>query len=92
MSRYSKAAVAAQLAGEPEPPLLSERPTLPPLSSGAPIIERVKFCDHARTGTEKRPIREVHCGQALLSDDPRGVMIDGRILVPWSNIWWIEYR
>jgi hypothetical protein len=72
-------------------PQIAERETLPPLSA-VPILERVKFRDHARTGSDRKPVREIAANQALLVQTDLGVMIDGRIFVPWSNIYWLEYR
>ena len=69
---------------------LADRETLPPLSS-VPMIKRVKFADHARAGGRSQPVRELESNQALLAQHELGVMIDGRVLVPWSNIRWIEY-
>lgn len=102
MGRPTKAAVEArklaQLEPIPpaapvptiEPPSRSERDTLPPLSH-SPRIKRVKFAFFARTGSDAKPVRELNESQAILTDHQRGVMVDGRILVPWSNIYWVEY-
>jgi hypothetical protein len=89
-SPYSKAAVAEKLAqtGASEPPVL------PPVRA-VPMLDRVKFVDHAVTGSARnKPLREVSQSQALLTEDERdrGIWIDGQILVPWSNIRWVEYR
>jgi hypothetical protein len=88
-SPYSKAAVAEKLAqnGANEPPVL------PPVRS-VPMIARIVFADHGRTGVAAKPIREVNSAQALLSEDERdrGVWVDGKILVPWANVRWVEYR
>ena len=73
-----------------DPVPLAERDTLPPVSH-APRIKRVKFAFFARTGGDAKPVRELSESQALLTDDSRGVMVDGRILVPWANIYWVEY-
>ncbi len=87
-SPYSKAAVAEKLAqtGASEPPVLPVR--------SVPMLDRVKFADIGRLGSDPKPIREVSIKQALLTEDDRdrGIWIDGVILVPWSNIRWVEYR
>lgn len=86
-SPYSKAAVAEKLAqtGASEPPVLPVR--------SVPMLDRVKFVDHGVTSTERnKPIREISSKQGLLTEDERGIWIDGMILVPWSNIRWVEYR
>lgn len=97
--RYTRAAAAEQLAAPPLAPVILEeaeqRETLPPPPPSLPPaqpIKVVKFVDHGRTGGDIRPVRELSYAQASFSEGPRGVLIDGRILVPWSNIRWIEYR
>ena len=60
-------------------------------------IKSVRFKEHARTGKSNAAIRELHQGGqdlAVIEDDEdgRGIWIDRRVLVPWANVLWIEYK
>jgi hypothetical protein len=79
-------------------PLAKKRPAIETPKS----IVAIRFSDHGRTGRVNTAVRELHQGKpdaglqnhhAKLDEDPeqRGVWIDERILVPWSNLLWVEY-
>ena len=77
--------------------------TAVPLKSvpAARAISSVKFFEPGRTGDSKLPIREVYASaknakdkqaHSLNDEDPRGIWIDEKVLVPYSNILWVEYE
>lgn len=76
-----------------------ERPTLPPDPPIPPRplldrpIVRVKFRDFgpAEAGST-RTVRELTATQGKLEQHALGVVVHGVHLVPWSNIYWVEYE
>lgn len=66
------------------------------------VIVTVRFAAHARTGTKNQAKSELktsgpsveHPKGVTIEEDPdgRGVWIDERILVPWANLLWVEYK
>lgn len=66
-----------------------------PRAVGARDIVRVKFAAFGPgpQGQETKPSRELTRAQAELGLDPlgHGVLIHGKFLVPWSNIYYLEY-
>lgn len=68
---------------------------------GARAISSVKFAEHGRVGDSKKPIREVYANakdaqdkraHKLSDHDPRGIFIDGNVLVPYANILCVVYE
>lgn len=54
----------------------------------------VRFTDFGRVAESSKPVRELRSSKTTtIEEEPRGLglVIDGRILVPWSNISWVEY-
>ena len=72
-----------------------------PTHVATPIVS-VRFVEHARTGHKNQATRELkargksaeHPKGVTLDEDGqgRGIWIDERILVPWSNLLWVEYE
>lgn len=64
-------------------------------------ISSVKFKEFGRVGDSGKSIREVYAtadraqdkkAHTLSDHDPRGIFIDGKILVPYANILCVVYE
>jgi hypothetical protein len=73
----------------------------PATKSAERAVVFIRFADHGRIGAANTSIREVRAGRphpaaapVTLEEEERGlgIWVDGRILVPWSNLLWVEYE
>lgn len=84
----------AQRAAQPTlPDNPPPKPPVPPPVTGRPI-SRVKFAAFGpgEVGREMRPTRELSRAQAKLELHAMGVVVHGTHLVPWANIYWVEFE
>jgi hypothetical protein len=65
-----------------------------PAAPAAPSVLWVRFTDFGRVAESSKPVRELRSSKTTtIEEEPRGLglVIDGHVLVPWSNISWVEY-
>lgn len=67
---------------------------VPPRSDSSRRIARVKFAAFGPGPKEQptKPSRELTAGQAELEPHSHGVMVHGKYLVPWANIYFVEFE
>lgn len=91
MSRGGQSSAPQARAGDAPSAPLKEAPP----QTGTRDIVRVKFAAFGPgpQGQETKPSRELTRAQAELGLDPlgHGVLIHGKFLVPWPNIYYLEY-
>ena len=95
----AKAAPISVVPPPVEPTVPEKRDTIVPPATEHRIV-RVKFnesCRNPNTSAalgEKSLVRELSSDQATLTDDfqGRGIWVGEHILVPFSNIRWVEYQ
>lgn len=80
-------------------PLAKENPLAKAVTKTPTVIKAIKFKEFGRTGESEAVVRSLSSVQrgavkaVQLDEDPaqRGVWVDECILVPWSNLLWVDY-